>query len=101
MMRGYYFYRTVKNMRQNNYLCITLKKAIIMDLATRKYNFIQRLFEIDENLFDKLEQFLDSKKSANSISLEQYNIELNQANLRIENGEFYSSEEVDKIAGQW
>ena len=72
-----------------------------MDLATRKYNFIQKLFKVDENLFDKLEQFLDSEKDTNSISLEQYDTELNQANLRIENGEFYSNEEVDKIISEW
>jgi hypothetical protein len=72
-----------------------------MDLATRKYNFIQRLFDVDEKLLDKLEQLLESKKSTNSIPLEQYNSELDQANLRIENGEFYSSEEVDKIANEW
>jgi hypothetical protein len=72
-----------------------------MDLATRKYNFIQRLFDVDEKLLDKLEQVLESRKSANSIPLEQYNSELNQANLRIENGEFYSSKEVDKIVHEW
>jgi hypothetical protein len=72
-----------------------------MDLATRKYNFIQRLFDVDEKLLGKLERLLESKKSTYSIPLEQYNSELDQANLRIENGEFYSSEEVDKIANEW
>jgi hypothetical protein len=33
-----------------------------MDLATRKYNFIQQLFEVDENLFNKLEEVLETKK---------------------------------------
>ncbi len=88
-------------MKQNLYICDTHKNFIIMDLATRKYNFIQRLFEVDENLFEKLEQLLESKKSSKSISLEQYNVELNQANLRIENGEFYSSEDVEKMASKW
>jgi hypothetical protein len=83
------------------YICDILKSQIIMDLATRKYNFIQRLFDVDEKLLGKLEQLLESKKGANSVSLEQYNTELNQANLRIENGEFYSSEEVDKITNEW
>jgi hypothetical protein len=72
-----------------------------MDLATRKYNFIKKLFDVDENLFGKLEQFLDSKKDSNPTSLEQYNSELNQANLRIESGEFYSEEEVDKMTSEW
>lgn len=60
-----------------------------MDLATRKYNFIQQLFEVDENLFNKLEEVLETKKGLNSITIKQYNDELNQANLRIENGDFY------------
>jgi hypothetical protein len=72
-----------------------------MDLATRKYNFIQRLFEVDESVFDKLEKFLDSKKSVQKTSLKQYNTELNQADLRIENGHFYTAEEVEKMSNQW
>jgi hypothetical protein len=83
------------------YICRTHLIGFIMDLATRKYNFIQKIFEVDESLFDKLEQFLDSKKGSKKISLEQYDTELNQANSRIESGEFYSSEEVDKIANEW
>lgn len=72
-----------------------------MDLATRKYNFIQQLFEVDENLFNKLEEVLETKKGLNPITLKQYNDELNQANLRIENGDFYSTDEVEKMASQW
>lgn len=72
-----------------------------MDLATRKYNFIQKLFEVDENVFNKLEQFLNTNKETKTISLEQYNTEINQANLRIENGDFYSSEEVAKMSSKW
>ncbi len=72
-----------------------------MDLATRKYNFIQQLFEVDENILDKLEQVLETKKSSKPLSLKQYNHELNQANLRIENGDFYSELEVEKMTNQW
>lgn len=72
-----------------------------MDLATRKYNFIQQLFEVDENLFNKLEEVLATKKGLNPITLKQYNDELNQANLRIENGDFYSKDEVEKMSSQW
>jgi hypothetical protein len=72
-----------------------------MVLATRKCEFIQKLFEVDESLFDKLEQFLDSRKDGKTISLERYNTELNQADLRVENGSFYSSEEVDALVKQW
>ena len=72
-----------------------------MNLAARKYNFIQKLFEVDESVFDKLEQLLNEKKETKAISLEQYNVELNEANLRIENGDFYSNEEAEKIASKW
>jgi hypothetical protein len=72
-----------------------------MDLATRKYNFIEHLVNVDENLFVKLEALLATQDSSNNISLKQYNIELTHADFRIENGEFYTGEEVLKIANQW
>ena len=72
-----------------------------MDLATRKYNFIQQIFEVDENLFNKLEEVLETKKGLNPITLKQYNDELNQADSRIENGDFYATDEVEKMASQW
>ena len=72
-----------------------------MDLVARKYSFMQRLFEVDEDLFDKLEQVLETKKGLKQISLKQYNVELNQANERIENGDFYSEDEVEKMASKW
>lgn len=35
------------------------------------------------------------------ISIEQYNLEIDQAIREIENGEYYTQEEARKIAGQW
>ena len=35
------------------------------------------------------------------ISLEQYNKELDEANARIDNGEFYTQEEAEKIMNKW
>ena len=72
-----------------------------MDLAIRKYNFIQKLIEVDECVFDRLEEFLNSDNGATSTNIEQYNSELDEANSRIDNGEFYSSEEVEKKVAQW
>ena len=72
-----------------------------MDLVARKYSFMQRLFEVDEDLLDKLEQVLETKKGLKQITLKQYNVELNQANDRIENGDFYSEDEVEKMASKW
>lgn len=68
-----------------------------MDLAIRKYNFIQKLMEVDESVFDGLEEFLNSDNGATSINIEQYNSELDEANSRIDSGEFYTSEEVEKL----
>ena len=72
-----------------------------MDLATRKYNFIQKLFEVEENVFEQLEEFLDNNTETQTISIDQYNIELEQANSRIESGDFITNEEVEKNSAQW
>ncbi len=72
-----------------------------MDLAIRKYNFIERLVNIDENLLNKLELILATKESSSTINLKQYNNELDEADIRIERGEFYTDDEVRKIASQW
>lgn len=72
-----------------------------MDLATRKYNFIQKVFEVNESVFEQLEKIIDETKETKKISLQQYNEEVTQANLRVENGNFYTAEEVAKMASQW
>ena len=72
-----------------------------MDLATRKYNFIQKVFEVNETVFEELEKIISKNDLEESISLKQYNNELNKANLRIEEGDFYTAEEVEKISSQW
>lgn len=72
-----------------------------MDLATRKYNFIQKVFEVNETVFEELEKIISKNDLEESISLKQYNNELNQANLRIDQGDFYTAEEVEKISSQW
>ncbi len=35
------------------------------------------------------------------ISIEQYNKEIDEANARIDNGEFYTQEEAEKIMDKW
>jgi hypothetical protein len=44
-----------------------------MDLAARKYNFIQELSSIDESLLEKLELFLKANKKDwyNELSIEE------------------------------
>nr|WP_315200767.1 hypothetical protein [uncultured Flavobacterium sp.] len=72
-----------------------------MYLATRKYNLIQKIFEVNESVFEELEKIINKTEGAQPISLQQYNKELNQANSRIENGDFYTAEDVAKMASQW
>ncbi len=40
-------------------------------------------------------------QSSERISIEQYNKEIDEANARIDNGEFYTQEEAEKIMDKW
>jgi len=40
-------------------------------------------------------------QSSKRISIEQYNKEIDEANARIDNGEFYTQEEAEKIMDKW
>ena len=73
-----------------------------MNLATRKYNFIQELTTIDESLLEKLEIILKTSKkdwytNLNSEEKQQIEIGLKQA----ENDEFISHETVMKRFAKW
>lgn len=73
-----------------------------MDLSTRKYEIIQKLFTVNEKVVEKLEDILDKETGTNKrISIDEYNKEIYAANERIENGEFYTQEEVEKMADKW
>jgi hypothetical protein len=41
------------------------------------------------------------KFSEGPISIEQYNREINEAEAETDRGEFYSQEEVEKLAKKW
>ena len=73
-----------------------------MNLATRKYNFIQELISIDEKLFEKLEKLLKSNKKdwyseLSSDELKEIENGLNDA----KNEEFISNEEVMNKFSKW
>lgn len=74
-----------------------------MNLEARKYEFIQKLFKINEALFRKLEAIINTGiiEESQRISVEQYNKEIDEAIEAIENGNFYTQEEARKIASQW
>ena len=88
-------------MEQKLYICYTTNTKV-MDLETRKYEFIQRLFDLNETLFERLESFLNNgTKEPQRISLEQYNKEIDEAIEDVEKGNVYTQEEARKIANQW
>ncbi|HET7360396.1 MAG TPA: hypothetical protein VFI78_00515 [Salinimicrobium sp.] len=73
-----------------------------MDLSARKYEIIQKLLTVNEKVVEKLEDILDKETGTNKrISIDEYNKEIYAANERIENGEFYTQEEVEKMADKW
>ncbi|WP_395047194.1 hypothetical protein [Flavobacterium sp.] len=73
-----------------------------MNLATRKYNFIQELSAIDESLLEKLEIILKTSKKdwftdLNSEEKLEIEIGLKQA----ENDEFISNETAMNRFAKW
>jgi predicted transcriptional regulator len=73
-----------------------------MNLATRKYNFIQELTTIDESLLEKLEIILKTSKKdwfddLSSEEKQEIEIGLKQA----ENNEFISHETVMNRFAKW
>ena len=73
-----------------------------MNLEARKYHFIENLVNVDESTLEKLESVLkQAKNSSKRIGLEQYNKEIDEAIAEVEKGEFYTQEEVEKMAEKW
>jgi len=75
-----------------------------MDLAARKYHFIQELANVDESLLDKLEGLLKSYKKeadwADDMSPEEL-AEIDEGIADIEKGNVFEHEEVMKIFDKW
>jgi len=73
-----------------------------MDLSKRKYNIIEKIVSLDENGVSALEDMLSSVVSkSNKPSVKDYNTDLEEANARIDKGNFYTQEEVLKMTEQW
>lgn len=73
-----------------------------MDLATRKYNFIQELISIDERILDELERTLKANKKDwfTELSAEEQQ-EINIGIKQAENNEFVSHETVMNKFAKW
>jgi parvulin-like peptidyl-prolyl isomerase len=56
---------------------------------------------LEQELFQYILQLDEAEKKAPQISVEQYNKEIDEAIARVEAGEFYKQEEVERMSKQW
>ena len=92
-------------MEQNLYICYN-KNTKVMDLQADIKWISQELKTVkDPTLIEALKSMLKYRRnvtqSSERISLEQYNKEIQEAITEVKNGEFYTQEEVEKMAEQW
>lgn len=71
-----------------------------MDLKTRKYSAIEKIMRLDEGAMNKLEQSLNLILNER-ISVEQYNRELDEAEVDIKRGEYFTQDEVENMSKKW
>ena len=71
-----------------------------MDLRTIKYTAIEKIMHFDEKAMKKLEKALDSVLDE-SISLEQYNKEIDEADAAIDRGEYVDHEDAVRKIKSW
>lgn len=72
----------------------------IMDLRTRKYTAIEKIIHFDEKAMEKLEKTLNSVLDE-SISLKQYNEEIDEADADIDRGEYVDHEDAVRKIKSW
>jgi len=69
-------------------------------IAARKYAIIEKVMQLNEEELTELESSL-IKFSESPVSVEQYNREIDEAEAEMDRGEFYSQDEVEKMAKKW
>ena len=76
-----------------------MAKALEKELLS----YILQLDEAEKrSVLQMLKTFLKGReKKASRISIEQYNEEIDEAIARVEAGEYYTQEEVEKISKDW
>jgi len=70
-----------------------------MDIQTEKLQLIEWLVALDDRKL--VEELVKWKEEHQRISIEQYNEELDQANNRIERGDYIKHEDVVKESDSW
>ena len=72
-----------------------------MNVQVEKLELIKMLLHTEkETILNKVRTALETEQPKR-ISIEQYNKEIDEANARIDKGEFYTQEEVEKMAEKW
>jgi hypothetical protein len=74
-----------------------------MNINTERALLIKELEQVEDiSLLQAIKAILHyGLKNEGRISIEQYNRELEEAEARIEKGEFFTQEEVKKMAKEW
>ena len=73
-----------------------------MSTEQLKEELHQYIDKADDRLLNIMLAMLEASfKSDGHISIEQYNIEIDEAEARIEAGEYYTQNEVEKMAQKW
>lgn len=72
-------------------------EAPSLDKELYKYWSSLTMFQ-KESVINVIKSFVDPSKK---ISIEEYNKELDEAMARVEKGEFYTQEEVEKMSKEW
>jgi len=75
---------------------------IIMSSAQLKEKLHQYIDQADDRLLNLIHAMLEADiNTENRISIEQYNKELDEAEARIDAGEYYTQQEVEEMAKKW
>jgi hypothetical protein len=72
-------------------------------LEKELYSYILQLDEAEKkSVLEMLKIFLKSrKKGMTRVSIEQYNLEIDEAIARVEAGEYFSHDDVEKMSKDW
>lgn len=74
-----------------------------MDINTERSLLIKELQQVEDiSLLKTLKTVLHyGLKNEGRISIEQYNRELDEAEARIDRGEFFTQDQVEKLSKEW
>ena len=70
-------------------------------IIARKYAIIEKLMHLSESELAELETVIAQFYPEGSISVEQYNRELDEADAAIDRGEFYTHEQAMEHLSRW